>query len=843
MRRTRSLGIGLLAVAGLGLLVALFAALFGGLGGGRGRDASAPRIDGDAVGAELARAPVAGEAARREAPGAEAEAELRPETRPASAPRAPAEAALVLAFDGRVLDEEERPLPGAEVRLLDGRVLARAAEDGRVEATVELAPAERLLDGAGRLRKLVLEVGAPGFACEHVVVQVEPGVSLHLGTVRLGRGGEVRGRVLGADGKPLAAGVSWRHADERPHDEENVAAARKVGVRKQRAPPWREFESDAEGRFHLRGLPEGEVFLVAWAEGHARGWSETFVVRPGTITELDVTLPPGERPLLRVHGRVLDPARRPAAGVKVTVVQGWLGGFVDVSDAEGAFEGTLALVPDGGLLRVEALDPEQRGYPVELDELEPSSLAQALELVLERPRFLEVRLVDAGGEPVPWGHVRFSGDRTDPALPWELVPAGREGRARVLWPRVRFTLEAMAPGFATARTETLEPAAVTSPLVVTLHPGEAVSGRVVAHGRPVGGARVALQRTFDPESRGRSTTLTVGETPFVLHGVTPAERADATTDASGRFTLTLHADDWHALVVAAEGFPLTPFGPWKLERARGLAGAELELRAAGAIEGHVLVPPGRTREGRLVGASNGWAVAHTASTDAEGFFRIEGLVPGHYQVRECVPPARSVEPIRSFGDTQLEQEWDCEVRPDATTRFDLDRRGEEDFVLEGRLALPPGSTGWTAEASRDGEVGLCLAPVHLGVDGTFRFALGRGGNLHLSIAGDLGTFHATAQLAPGLNPWKLDPGWAELNLVGLDALGEYEYLNLGRMDPVGTTFEREVARKQRDRERILVPAGVLRIQRVQFDTLQEEFDVEVRAGVETTFDLRKALQR
>lgn len=840
MGRTRSLGITWLAVAGLGLL----AVLLRSRDGERGRDGNVARPDGDASVAELERAPVAAEAARREAPGAEALAD-RPElvAKPASEARAPGESPLALAFDGRVVDDEERPLSGAEVRLLNARVLAQAAEDGRVQATVELASTERLLDGAGRLRTLVLEIGAAGFACEHVVVRLEPGVSLHLGTVRLGRGGEVRGRVLGPDGKPLAAGVSWRHADERPNDEEKVAAARRDGVRKRRAPTWREFESDAEGRFHLRGVPEGEVFLVAWAKGHAHGWSETFVVRPGTLTELDVTLQPGERPFLRVHGRVLDPARRPAAGVKVTVVQGWLGGFVDMSDAEGAFEGTLALVPDGGLLRVEALDPAQRGYPVELAGLEPSSLAQALELVLGSPRFLEVRLVDAGGEPVPWGHVRFSGDGSDPALTWELLSAGREGRARVLWPRVRFTLEAMAPGFATARTETFEPAAVTSPLVVTLHPGEAVSGRVLANGRPVHGARVALQRTCDPERRSRSTNLAAGDTPFVLHGATPVERADATTDAGGRFTLTLHVDDWHALVVAAEGFPLTPFGPWKMERARGLAGLELELRSAGALEGRVLVPPGKSSAGRIVGVSNGWAVAHTASADDEGAFRIEGLEPGRYQVRECLPPARSVETLGTWSSDTLEPVWDCEVRPGETTRFDLDLRGAEDFVLEGRLVLPAGATGWRAELRRTSGPQLSFPPTPLGAEGEFRFALGRGGSVLLSVTDGEQSFGQELTLAPGRNPWTLDPGWTELHLAGLDALTDAGRLELLRDDPGRPSYRRQVSFETANgRTALVVPAGRLRVQLVEYDTIEEERLVETRVDEATTLDLRTWLQ-
>src|SRR5690349_9356572 len=133
MGRTRSLGIALLAAAGLGVLVVVFR----GLGGERGRDGSMPRLDGDVSGGELDRVPVAA-AAQREAPMAEAAGDVPvPASRPTSEPRAPAGAALVLAFDGRILDESERSILGAEVRLMDGRVLAVSDESGRVAAEVE----------------------------------------------------------------------------------------------------------------------------------------------------------------------------------------------------------------------------------------------------------------------------------------------------------------------------------------------------------------------------------------------------------------------------------------------------------------------------------------------------------------------------------------------------------------------------------------------------------------------------------------------------------------------------------------------------------------------------------
>lgn len=839
MGRSRSLSIALLGVVALGLVVVLI----GTAERGRGRDAGRgekPRESGAASGTL---AEVAAEIAAREVP-----AQSPSEPEPADIPKGssqssrPAAGPLAFAFDGRVVDLEERPIASAEVRLLghrfDGRVLVRADESGRLAGSYEIAPDDP------DPHRWTLEIGATGFACHQLSTALVPGASVHLGTIRLAPGGEVRGRVLDARGQPLAhADVSWRHADERPHDE---ATARRDGIATRRESGWRGVRTGHDGCFHWRGVPEGELFLVAGAGGHAYGWTETFLVRAGSLTELDVTLPPGERRLVRVHGRVLDPERRPAPGVRVEVEQGRFGGLSLVSDASGAFDGKFEHDPDGDLIRVVARDPELRGYPAELEGLDLER--RPLELVLGRPRFLDVSFVDPEGEPVPWGHVRVNGESSDRSWRHELAPAGVSGTARILLPRAAFSLEAMAPGFATEVVGPIDPATVATNLVISLRPGQAVSGRVVARGRPVAGARIGLERTWDPSGLQRSIWLAVNETPFIAFGSNPTEPRNATTGKDGRFVITLHADGWHTLVVAAEGFPTTLFGPYELERAVGLEGLELELLPAGALEGRVLVPAGKSSAGRLVGASNGWSFASIASVGEDGRYRIEGLAPGRYQVRECQPPAAARAHFPTMPGKNLELRWDCEVRAGVTTSFDLDLRGEEDFVLEGRVRLPEGAVGWRVRLNRPENrgshgFGAPSTEVSLGSQGEFRFALARGGKVELSITEDAGGFHAQLELAPGLNTWSLEPQWTTLRFEGLEALTQKHRLHIVQGQAEVTEYRRTVARpKGAEAQTISVPAGRLRLQVLESGDVQREIELEARADELTTVDVATILQ-
>src|SRR5262249_1957786 len=139
---------------------------------------------------------------------------------------------------------------------------------------------------------------------------------------------DISGRVLDADGKPLAAvevavAVSWRPADRRSGPRHELLAAGKT---------------DAEGRFRLRQpvAPGEELYqanVVARAKGLGLG---ALRLRPFELRrEVTFRLQP-EQP---VPVRLVDLQGLPAAGVKGRVV---------------------GLLPDAGQLPLDARDPRGR---------------------------------------------------------------------------------------------------------------------------------------------------------------------------------------------------------------------------------------------------------------------------------------------------------------------------------------------------------------------------------------------------------------------------------------------------------------------------------------------------
>jgi hypothetical protein len=168
--------------------------------------------------------------------------------------------------------------------------------------------------------------------------------------VRLVRAASIRGVVVGADGEPVAAALTW--VDSLADSHHGIAA-------------------DAHGRFVHRGVAPSAspLHVVASVDGHARGRSASVAPREGESVDVGVVrLTRGAT----LRARVLGPDGRAATGVDVHVLafpeRGFPYAVVRVGvDRDGRFEiahleaGSVhlrltspALCPSHVVLRVEA---------------------------------------------------------------------------------------------------------------------------------------------------------------------------------------------------------------------------------------------------------------------------------------------------------------------------------------------------------------------------------------------------------------------------------------------------------------------------------------------------------
>jgi RNA polymerase sigma factor (sigma-70 family) len=221
---------------------------------------------------------------------------------------------------GRVLAADGQPVPHAAVtalvrrpwqpagRGLHDEVVARGTADaaGRYRLAV---PADFPTWSAER--RVTLLAHAPGRApvTADVPLRGRPAAA----DLRLPGSAAVRGRLIGPDGKP-AAGVRLAIVRLGP-------AAREItqGDEPPPSPPgWpADVASDADGRFRLDGLPEGETLWLQVQDD--RYALTTFPASVGAAEPLTVTL---AGPRLLTGRVVAEDTGRPLGGARVSVVVG-----------------------------------------------------------------------------------------------------------------------------------------------------------------------------------------------------------------------------------------------------------------------------------------------------------------------------------------------------------------------------------------------------------------------------------------------------------------------------------------------------------------------------------------
>ena len=551
-------------------------------------------------------------------------------------------------LSGRVVDEERRPVAGAEIYVGsdDGsafrRAFARLAgapgagivsrPDGTFAAN-RLPPGESLRVVAShpdyeqaRLGGLSL---SPGGSRPDLVVTLRRGAVLS-GTVKDGDGNPIAGAELTLDGSNAVRG-SRRSSASRSFGSFNDLPAGRSG---------------ADGRFELKGVPEGDWALTVRAAGKAVEAVDPISVARGARPDpIDVVLAPGAS----ISGSVLRKTGGGAEGYLVHARPSGkppLGGRGAGMPRTGA-DGTFLL---DGLREGETYDlqlwgsavngpgPTKKGIPA------PSS---GVEWVVEGTGRIEGAAVDAKtGAPLTEFEVSWQPDGSGYRGIYRTGrrAAGLDGGAGEVIPVEasdgRFALEDVVAGKcavvvtakgyppALAGGIVVEEGTTTEGVEVRLAPGATLKGRVVdaRSGRAVPEADVSVipEQGLVPPGSGLITDV---DGRFEAAGLPP-----------GKVRIGVEHDDYEAASTSAElkeggssvEVPLSrgsSLGGVVLSESRQpVAGAEVSLGGANA--------PGRGPEG------------DTALADASGRFRFDHLAPGRYTLR-ARGAGRSSDPVEA----------------------------------------------------------------------------------------------------------------------------------------------------------------------------------------------------
>ena len=465
---------------------------------------------------------------------------------------------------GRVLGPDRAPLEGAEVKIWQsGLVNTRrwtTDADGRFEAVIERPEKPRSLivnkDGLARA-VFQPEPLAPGEVRDGVVVQ-------------LTRGAEIRGKVVSADGVPVAGHRVWLKPWPAPF----------------RVTGWvvKDVTTKEDGSFAFTSLPAGAYQVSANGRDlpdrgyRTRGRRGEIRVADGAVVS-DIVLTPTRRIPLR--GRVADDRDRPVPGVKISAFSG---SVRTQSNADGRFvlEDMLESCETG-------IRASKDGYRLQWSPLTSSLLVtpNTPELVLrmtKSPPGIRGRVLRADTrEPVTqfWIRVHTALERKDPtgdavrfratttrytyqsADGWFLVSRMFQGGL--------FAVEAGTDqGLVTAEPVRVQVDADAPPPVVELflQPAGSVRGRVVSPDHePVERARVEARSSLDGRALGTGRAYTDHEGRFQILTVPP-----------GSAEIRARHQDW---VENKETVQVTAGGPAEVEVRLGGTSATLHVQVRG----------------------------------------------------------------------------------------------------------------------------------------------------------------------------------------------------------------------------------------------------------------------
>jgi protocatechuate 3,4-dioxygenase beta subunit len=549
---------------------------------------------------------------------------------------------------GRVVDPQGAPAAGAAVRARNTG-LSRVAWQWGVQSGSSEEVATTAADGtftipglAPRDDWVLVARKEPHVGKPSDPIRVGPGLPVPDVTLALTPGASIHGRVLDADGQPVArASVHYWMGN----DNANTTTG-------------------ADGAFSFEGVPAGNVQISAWGSGR----SATLAVADLKAGERREGLELRFERAVPLSGTLVDEQGEPVASRSIQAQ--WQGGNAQVQSADDGtftFPGVRA-----GTVSLSVWEwPEQRNTP--LGQVEAPASDVRLVFRTRKTVLVSGRVTGPGGETIPLCSVALGGPRPPTwgtGDPNEVVNGEFRREVEGTPP---FDLSVTAPRDARGRPLNLKSKQArvsdpSSPVVIVLEPGLEAWGRVVdATDKGVEGVRVA------------------------------ASSVSATTDATGAFALRGLESAEVELSVQP---PAAYVRPAPVRVRAGDRDVTIRLLRGSRIAGRVLGPDGRPRSQVSVQAS--WNGGSTAgSPDAEGRFKVEGfpddavvdlvfepyMQPGGENLRQT--RVSGVRP--GTEDLVVTVETGVSI---AGTVLTADRRPATDVTLTAERADSPGTLRW-----------------------------------------------------------------------------------------------------------------------------------------------------
>ena len=497
-------------------------------------------------------------------------------------------------------------------------------------------------------RPAVLHADALGYGPARAVLRDEQRDGGEPVTLLLAATAAAAGRVVDGAGTPVAGAT----VSAEPRDRSGFLAWGSA--------PTERTVSGADGGFRLRELAAGSpVSLTADHEGYAPATLDLAPLTAGTTRgDLEIVLDAG----ITAFGRVVDTDEEPVAGAEVELVptpQGtdilaWMRAARDgagnsaTSDRDGRFE--IADLAPG---RVDVHAAAAGFAPLAVPGVElPAGQARVDlgTLLLAAGLTLEGRVVDPDGKPLADAEVRSGGgfglglgtfSRHADAAPETTGPDGRFV-LRDLARGERVDVEVKHAGYTDGGAQGVE-LPQEEPLTVVLQPASTLSGVVLAAGGEPLQAQVMI--VGEPQT-GQPFSRTVSR---------------ATSDEDGRFVLEDVAPGRLTLSATARGYQSYEQSGVVVEPGEDRDDLRVVMQPGAVITGHVTDAGGAPLPDASVslldsGQRFGFGSSQSATTDADGLYRMDGVAPGEHSLAADHPQqVRAVRDLTvTLGDNRLD---------------------------------------------------------------------------------------------------------------------------------------------------------------------------------------------